>query len=182
MRNACGQRAEGLQFLGVAQLLLQRIGLAVGRSLADARDRIADGPPEAFGAYVVLADIVLGPGDDAFQGQCFMIEPGQHDDGDFARHLPDRMDTFDTRAVGKTEIQQYRVGALPAQCFPRRGQRLDMFQFNQRLLGRIEHVLDQAGVAGIVLDQQDSSILVEARHRGSLTMVNQKSSTARTID
>ncbi len=82
-------------------------------------------------------------------------------------------------AVGQRQVEEHELGLLERQELEPTRQTVGAAQAKRR--GRIlpQHLLDEAGIAGVVLDQEDrlrDGLLDDHRTGGSVAMVSQKRS------
>ena len=153
-----GQALHAAQALG-AVLGGQSVALR-GNELAPmalgppALDGVADRPPQELAVGAALDQVVLRAGVHGLERQRIVGVPAEHDDGHLRRRLEHGEQRLQAAGIGQLEVQQHAVGAgRPA---PRdAGQALGQVASTLDLpSGRAHERLDQGGVGGAVLDEE----------------------------
>ena len=151
-------------------------GLEFGRALADALlelfveaadllvdafagDGVADGAGEDAAVDVEFGDVVLGAILDHFEGHCFVAETGEDDDGDRGSLGAGLVEGFLAFGIGKAEIEKNGVDAAGGETAESGGEALGNFNVEGLALCFGERFLNQTGVAGIVLDEENAVAL-----------------------
>ena len=149
-----------------------------------ALDRVAQGPQQAARLDLALDEVVLRAFLQRLGGQRLVVEAGQHHQRDARRGRVGPPHRLQPLRVGQPEIEQDDVDGMlvPGAPRPRSCTRRASRRSCERLL--VEHLAQQARVAGVVLDDRRSAAVrgrwasIRARssaHAGSLTFVSQKS-------
>ena len=139
--------------LGQTKLLAGLVGLA-------ATDRIANRPRQLVAVHMALDQIVLGAGLDRPDAGRLVVEPGEDDQRNPRRLCTQTHDRVKPLSVGKLQIQQQTVdvvlqrgeGLCECACASESGPGKRTF----------EQVLDEQGVAVVVLDQQHAEVIARA--------------------
>ena len=151
--------------------------------VAFALDGILHRAQQQFPVDLALDEVILRAALDRGQCQRLVVGAGEDDDGDFGRMRVDLGERLEAQAVGQRQVEQHE-GDIAA------GKRLETAREAVGVLepesgGRLlqEHFPDQAGVARVVLDQQDGLQAVDNCHAevhhlagGRVTTVSQNRS------
>ena len=114
--------------------------------------RVDHRAPERLRVHVSLVEIVLNARLHGFHGQAAVLHPGQHDDRGVGRKPPDRLHGVEPVGARQQQVEQ---DAAVAAAVLERGH--GVAQRRRPLGGEVaaEHVLDQLGIALVVLDDED---------------------------
>ena len=157
--------------LGDRELLLRQLGPA-------ALDGVAQGAREQRPARRALDQVVLGAGGDGLHPAALVGEPGEHQHRELRRQRPQLAQPAQALGVGQVEVEQHAVeGGEPRGG--RLGQRAGAVHLDVRAR-EAELLLDEQGVAVVVLHEQDAHALAHAGgHRDVGGAVHRRS--ARTV-
>jgi hypothetical protein len=130
--------------LRLTELALDLLGAA-------AFHRIPDDPVQQRPVHLALHQIVLGSGANRFLPQVLVGPPGQHDHRDLRQVLLQPAHPLQLMGIRQAQVEQHTGGR--GQQWPRLGHRPRPLQRDGRG-GLGQQLLDQEGVAVVILDQQ----------------------------
>ena len=148
-----GQQAA-LQPRVLARLELRDRELLLGQLRAAALDRVAERAREQDAARGALDQVVLRARADRLDAAALVVEAGEHEHGEVGRELAQLVQAVEALRVGQVEVEQDAVEALE----PGRGglaERAPALHVHARAR-ELELLLDDHGVAVVVLDEQDA--------------------------
>ncbi|GAA2771039.1 hypothetical protein GCM10020219_045320 [Nonomuraea dietziae] len=132
----------------------------VGEVGALALDGVADGPGQQAGVDVLLDEEVLGALGHRRDAHVRVVEPGQHEHGDVGRHGQYLAQRLHAVGVGQRQVDEHALD-VAVEALSGLG---DAARPGDRgwLLHLLEQLLDQEGVARVILDQQQGRHLWQA--------------------
>ena len=121
------------------------------------RERELQRAPERPIVHLALDEIVLRARLRGRHADLVISKPGHHDHARGVRHFERAAKRLESRLVGQAEVEQHdvRFVGMRREVLERVVERLDVQQ-GVRLAAFLEHFVHEAGVARVVLDQQDS--------------------------
>ena len=155
---------------------------------APAFDGVPQRTPEQLGANPALHQVILRAVPDSLKTDRFVVQPGHHQHGDLGLG-ENRRQSVEAVTIGQVQIEQDRIERLGTQTL--QGIRQPIGPLGADVSSLAHSLLDEAGVAGVVLNQKDpesvrrlSGLLARPRRnrrdvahgRGSWTTASQKSS------
>jgi len=115
-------------------------------------DREVDGLAQHPGVELALLQVVVGAAPDRLDAAVRVRVAGEHHDGHRGRRTAHRLQGLEPVRVGQPEVEDGAVGRRGQRVGGRRLQRLDPDDLEAAAPQR---VLDEPGVAGAVLDEED---------------------------
>ena len=118
--------------------------------------RILQRAAQLAGIELPLDHVVLGAADDGSQPELLVVVARQHDDRDVVAMLEQRAERLQALAVGEVEVKQHAAATGTRQQPVGAGARGGLPHELRQAAGGglLEHQLHEAGVAGVVLDEQ----------------------------
>lgn len=120
-----------------------------------AGDCIPDGADQLLGVLSPFDQVVLRAELHGLEGEMLFLEPAQDHDGHPGSRPEDPDDRLRPIRIGQTQIEEDHI-VTPAREAPQRlPEGLDSADLEPPGVLLFEHLVDKAGVRGIVLDEQD---------------------------
>lgn len=123
---------------------------------------------------LALDEVVLRVGLQGLTPEGVAGHPGEHDNGDLRRDGPDGEHRLQPAGIGQREVDDHAADAAGAQPLGCVGDRADVHHLQVQIRAVAQSPLDEEGVVGVVLDQQQHAgdgDLRTARERGLLTRI-----------
>ena len=143
-----------------------------------ALDRVPNRAGQKIGICLALDEVVLGAAVHGPGREQLVPQAGEDDDRDLGRAGVDGGKGLDPPAVGQRQVQQHDIDAAALDALKRCPEPIDVLDLVGVPQAVGERLPNQAGVPGVVLDQEDldGRVAHDLWSGGYLTMDSQKSS------
>ena len=143
------------QFQLIALLLEVRFGLLEGIFGALALDSVTDGPRRLAPIRLAFDQVILDSVAHSFQADGFILDAGQHHNGQTGRVRACAKKRLRAGAIGQREIQQEQIELVLTQVLDGLGPGLGVSELELAEAQFAQGFLQQDGVGGAVFDQED---------------------------
>jgi len=133
-----------------------------------ALEGVAKGADEDAVIDAAFDEIILGAALDGLDGEGFVIDAGEDDDGDIGGAILDAEEGFEAFAVREGEVEEDGIDAGEIEEIEAGAEGVDVGDFEDRVVALDEEALKQLGVLLVILDQQHMDVIV--RHRASFSL------------
>ena len=122
---------------------------------AFAFDGVADGAGQQPAVHLALDEIILRAVPDGVDGELFVGQSGQDDDGHVGRLGENGLERPESPAVGEIEVQQDQVDVVTLQAGKPLAEVLDPDHLVDAVGLFVRHQLNQPAVAGVIFHKQN---------------------------